>query len=147
MGWSKQSGPCLVAGVAFLVCLIEGCAAGKPQQNEVNSEVAHIAKIPVLVRDFQAAHNNNLPKNIEDLKSWAVKKGKAEDSDFVSTRDGEPYVLTSMSAGGRVVIHEKVGQEGQMYVIAPNAAPTLQSEEQLKSQLDMEKQMMSGRRK
>src|SRR5207245_2287587 len=82
--------------------------------------------------EFKSANAGNNPKNIEELKSWAIKNGKAEDKDFESTRDHETYVIEPMAmmrGGGTggdmsfmaakmpVILHEAKGKNGKKYVV------------------------------
>jgi hypothetical protein len=99
-----------------------------------STEAEHIGKVGQLATDFKASNHGNSPKNIGELKTWAIQSGKANDDDFVSTRDKEQYVLEpmSMSRGGAgmanannspmasktpVIIHEATGMKGKKFVI------------------------------
>lgn len=126
-------------GTVFLIpiALIIGCGRGSAPAE--SPEAAHIGKVGQLVNDFKAANNGNNPKNLNDLKNWAVKNGKGDDTDFVSSRDHEPYVIepqamarggsptaigstTAMRAGamtakGPLIIHEAAGKNGRKFVV------------------------------
>jgi hypothetical protein len=110
------------------VILALGCGGSGPSEPP---EAAHIGKVGQLATEFKNANSGNNPKNIDELKSWAEKNGKAEDSDFVSTRDHEPYVLDAqfmsrgggtavartMASKGPLIIHEATGKNGKKFVV------------------------------
>jgi hypothetical protein len=111
----------------FPAVLVLGCGSSGPTESP---EAAHIGKVGQLATEFKTANGGNNPKNIDDLKSWAVKNGKAEDTDFVSTRDHEPYVLDvqamshggtggakTMASKGPLIIHEALGKNGKKFVV------------------------------
>jgi hypothetical protein len=120
----------LGAAVLFFGVFMVGCGGSSgPSQSP---EAAHIGKVGQLITDFKAANRGTNPKNLNELKTWAVKNGKAEDVDFVSTRDNEPYVLEpqAMSRGGMaststlamapktpVILHEATGKNGKKFVV------------------------------
>src|SRR5438067_7994843 len=83
---------------AFFLLSAAGCG-GSSNPNE-NPEAAHIKKVAALIPEYATAHEGNPPADIEQLKSWAVQNGKAEDKDFLSTRDKEPYVI-AVTGGGK----------------------------------------------
>jgi hypothetical protein len=112
----------------FPVVLALGCGGSGPSESP---EAAHIGKVGQLATEFKNANSGNNPKNIDELKSWAEKNGKADGTDFVSTRDHEPYVLDSqfmsrgggtaaartMASRGPLVIHEASGKNGKKFVV------------------------------
>jgi hypothetical protein len=109
--------------------LVIGCGSGSSPAD--SPEAAHIGKVGQLITDFKAANSGNNPKTIDELKNWAVKNGKGDEPDFVSTRDKEPYVMEplGMSRGGAgvmsrgpLVIHEAKGKNGKKFVVQ-GAAP------------------------
>jgi hypothetical protein len=113
------------------ITLIIGCGRGSAPTE--SPEAAHIGKVGQLATDFKATNSGNNPKNLDELKNWAIKTGKGDDTDFVSTRDHEPYVLeaqamsrgggtTAMKAGpmttkGPLIIHEATGKNGRKFVV------------------------------
>ncbi|SRR5712692_10312158 len=116
--------------VLFLALSLVGCGGGAG--STTSAEAEHIVKVHALIGEFKSANGGNNPKNIEELKSWAVQNGKAEEKDFVSTRDNEPYVIEPMammregSLGGDmrfmagklpVILHEAKGKNGKKYVV------------------------------
>jgi hypothetical protein len=115
--------------VLFLAAALVGCGGGSGPSTSGESE--HIGKVGTLIGEFKSANAGNNPKNIEQLKDWAIKNGKAEDKDFVSTRDKELYAIEpmamtrgagagdmSMMAGKMpVILHEAKGQNGKKYVV------------------------------
>jgi hypothetical protein len=96
-----------------------GCGGGK---NPIASdpEVAHIVKVAELVKEYETAKGIP-PESIEQLKTWALKEGKAQDSEFVSTRDKEAYVL-EVSGGGKpmkgsqMMVHEATGKNKKKFM-------------------------------
>jgi hypothetical protein len=96
-----------------------GCSGGK-NPSSTDPEAAHIIKVAELVKEYETAHQEVPPGSLEDLKGWALKEGKAQDSDFVSTRDKDAYVL-EVSGGGKpkkgsqIMIHEATGKSGKKY--------------------------------
>ena len=111
----------------FLVVVALGCGGSGPVESP---EAGHIGKVGQLATEFKNVNSGNNPKNIDELKSWAVKNGKAEDSDFVSTRDHEPYMLDAqfmsrgggtaaktMASKGPLIIHEATGKNGKKFVV------------------------------
>jgi hypothetical protein len=115
--------------VLFLVAALAGCGGGSG--STTSAEAEHIAKVGALIGEFKSANSGSNPKNLEELKNWAIKNGKAEEKDFVSTRDKEPYAIEpmamtrgagagdmSMMAGKMpVILHEAKGQNGKKYVV------------------------------
>jgi len=112
--------------VLFLVAALAGCGGGAG--STTSPEAEHIGKVSALIGDFKAANSGNNPKNIDDLKNWAIKNGKGEDKDFISTRDKEPYVIAPMAAGGMpemgamaskmpIILHEATGKGGKKFAV------------------------------
>jgi|SRR5947209_3585369 len=125
MNVQKRLGPWAFLPGVVLLPLVAGCA-NRPSETKQDPEAAHISKLSTLVGKYKQAHNKAAPKNLEELKSWALKKGAAEEADFVSTRDNEPYVLAPvggmmamMPGQGGVVIHEKTGKDGKKFTVPP----------------------------
>src|SRR5712692_3723269 len=81
--------------VLFLAATLVGCGGGAG--STTSAEAEHIGKVGALIGEFKSANSGNNPKNIEQLKEWAIQNGKAEEKDFVSTRDNEPYVIEPMA--------------------------------------------------
>jgi hypothetical protein len=83
----------------------------------------HIKKVADLAIQFRSdtAHKGKVPKDLDELKAWAVKAGKAEEADFNSTRDNEPYVL--IPSGMEVIVHEKTGQDGRKWMMGRTPTP------------------------
>jgi hypothetical protein len=121
-GWSVRFGP-VVGGLGFIFFLV-GCGGGKIDA-KASAEAGHIGNIGKLISQFQTANSGNNPKNIEELKDWAIKNGKAEEKDFVSTRDNEMYVIEPMgmmkgmpmAAKAPVIVHEAKGKDGKKFVL------------------------------
>jgi hypothetical protein len=114
----------------FLAAALVGCKGESGSTSSVEAE--HIGKVGGLISEFKSANSGNNPKNIEELKNWAINQGKAEEKDFVSTRDKEQYVIEPMAmmrGGGMggdmsfmaakmpVILHEAKGIKGKKYVV------------------------------
>ncbi len=126
------AGPVKVAILLLVSCFV-GCGGGGSGPG-VSGEAEHIGKVGQLIGDFKSDNSGNNPKNIDELKDWAIKNGKAEEKDFVSTRDKKPYVIEPMAmmrGGGPagdfmaqkmpVVLHEVEGKNGKKYVVQGSA--------------------------
>jgi len=115
----------------LLASLIFGCGRGGSDQN-TSAEAEHIGKVGQLITEFKSANSGNNPKNIDELKNWAIKNGKAEEKDFISTRDNELYVIepmgmmrgagppgdpSFMAASMPVILHEAKGKNGKKFVV------------------------------
>ena len=122
-------GWCAVFSGLGLLFFVAGCGGGKIDA-KASAEAEHIGHVGELISQFQNANAGNNPKNIEELKDWALKNGKAEEKDFVSTRDNELYVIEPMGmmrGGGRdmsfmaaklpVIVHEAKGKNGKKFVL------------------------------
>lgn len=112
--------------------MLFGCGKGGSGPGS-SEEAEHIGHVGALIGEYKSANQGNNPKNIDDLKNWAIKNGKAEDKDFVSTRDKEEYVIQPMAmmrGGGPstgdnsfmagklpVILHEAKGRNGKKYVV------------------------------
>ena len=120
----------LRVAVVFLAFFMQGCGSGGSGPGS-SVEAEHIGKVGALITEFKSANAGNNPKNLDELKDWAIKNGKAEDKDFVSTRDNEPYVIEPMAmtrtgtggTGGMMaakmplVVHESTGKNGKKFVV------------------------------
>jgi hypothetical protein len=120
----------LRVAVVFFGSFMIGCGSGGSGAGS-STEAEHIGKVGTLIAEFKSANAGNNPKNIDELKNWAIKNGKAEDKDFVSTRDKEPYVIEPMAmtrtgtggTGGMMaakmplVVHESTGKNGKKFVV------------------------------
>jgi hypothetical protein len=131
----------------ILACFTVGCGGGGSEPSS-SVEAEHIGKVGGLIEDFKSANEGNNPKNIDELKKWATQNGKAEDKDFISTRDNQPYVIEPMAMvrgggpGGAMgkmamimpmILHEAKGKNGMIYVVQGSAPiGTEMSDEALK---------------
>ncbi len=119
--------------ILLLVCLVSGC--GAKSGPTTSPEAEHIGKVGELIGQFQADNAGSNPKNIDELKAWAIKNGKAEEQDFISTRDHEPYVIEPMAMmrmqgmgmgamGSKlpVILHEAKGMNGLKFVVQGSAS-------------------------
>jgi len=128
----------LRVSVLLIASFMLGCGKGGSSLGS-SEEAEHIGKVGALIGEFKSANLGHNPKNIEELKNWAIKNGKAEENDFVSTRDKEPYVIEHMAmmrGGGPtgssgdmsfmaakmpVVLHENKGKNGNKFVVQGSA--------------------------
>jgi len=104
-------------GLLGLVCLIAwaaGCGRSAQGPGHEAAEAEHIRKVPGLVAMYVAAVKKQ-PASIEEVRDWAVKEGKASESDFTSTRDNEPYGIANSPMG--YVVYEKTGKNGKCYLM------------------------------
>ncbi|HEV3260045.1 MAG TPA: hypothetical protein VG013_24495 [Gemmataceae bacterium] len=104
-GWARYS---------FWLCvfaLVVGC--GSPKQAPQDPEKGHVKRAASFASEYFMAHEHKMPESMDEVKEWAKKEKKAEDADFVSTRDEEPYVLIR---GPSVALREKIGKDGLVYV-------------------------------
>src|SRR5438876_12268638 len=106
--------------VLFLAAALAGCKGESGSTSSIEAE--HIGKVGGLIGEFKAANSENNPKNIEELKSWATKNGKAEDKDFESTRDHETHVIEPMA------MMRRGGMGGDVSVMAAKLAVILHEE-------------------
>jgi hypothetical protein len=98
-----------------------GCSSSSSRPLD-DPEAAHMKKVADLILESKNAHEGMPPADIEELKAWATKEGKAEDKDFLSTRDKEPYVI--LYAGGakpkkglNPILLEAKGKDGLKYMV------------------------------
>ena len=114
-------------GVLICALFLSGCGKGGGGSGALQSgEAEHIGKVNQFIVEYKKAHSGNDPKNIEEVKDWAIKEGKAEEKDFISTRDKKLYVLEAMSPPGGppgmrmkmpMILHEAEGVKGNKYVV------------------------------
>jgi hypothetical protein len=120
----------LRVSVLLVASSLLGCGKGGSTSSS-SEEAEHIGKVGALITEFKSANAGNNPKSIEELKTWAINNGKAEDKDFISTRDKEPYVIEPMAmmrgGGGMMaskmplIVHESKGVNGKKYVLQGTA--------------------------
>jgi hypothetical protein len=106
----------------FTFFLLVGAGCGSSSGPAGSTEGGHIKKVAALIPEFAAAHEGIPPANIEELKSWCVENGKAEDKDFLSTRDKEPYVVVVYDGGKpkkgtTPFVHEATGKNGMKFMV------------------------------
>jgi hypothetical protein len=113
-----------------------GCS-GRSGGGSRDAEAIHLDKVGTLLSEYRAEHGN-APGKLDDLKKWAIDNGKAKDSDFVSTRDKEPYVLKTLGSGGggQVMILEATGKNGSKFVILSNSQNSAPAEEMSDTRLN-----------
>jgi len=116
MDLRKPFAACFTVLPGLLALLAAGCAAGQPKGPAKDPEAVHIEKVAQLANhEYPDAHHGKRPKDLNELKSWAVKEGKADEADFKSTRDDQPYAL----ANG--IVHEQTGVNGKLFAVPPGA--------------------------
>jgi hypothetical protein len=128
--------------VISLLCFLVGgigCKGGGPTGSR-DPEADHLDKVGTLMSEYRAEHKGNAPGKLDDLKKWAVDNGKAQDSDFVSTRDKEPYVLKTFGSrsGGQamVMILEATGKNSTKFVVMSSSQKSSPAEEMSDSRLN-----------
>ena len=137
MSFGKRACAEVLCVVVGLTPFLAGCVA-KPDATSQDPESQHMSQIGTLVAEYKK-DKKKAPKNTAELKKWAVAKGKAKDEDFVSTRDGQEYVvepvggmMAMMPGGSGVVIHEQTGKDGKKFGIPPQGgSPGEMSDETL----------------
>jgi hypothetical protein len=108
--------PYLRSGVAAASLLAAGCGIGVTQGAICppidRDEVSHINRVHALAVEYQNA-KKAAPASLDQLESWAAGRGKAAKDDFISPRDGKPYLL-----GPGPVVAEREGK-GARYLASP----------------------------
>jgi hypothetical protein len=108
---------------------VGGC--GRSHAPADNPEAGHIKNVAALIHEFATAHQGNSPANLDQLKSWALQNGKADDKDFLSTRDQEPYVMAANSKkGSKPIIHEAQGKNGMKFMVNTGSGLTSEISDQ-----------------
>ena len=126
----------LLAYIPFILFLFlgAGCGGGASKGSR-DPEAIHLDKVGSLLTEYRSEHKGTAPAKLEDLKKWAIDNGKAQDSDFVSTRDKEPYVFQTMGSGGHLMVREATGKKAGKFVIISNSSGTAPAEEMSESRL------------
>jgi hypothetical protein len=107
----------LAQGVLILF-LLSGCGKPKGVAQDQSPEAKHLLNAADLCNEYKSATNKQ-PTNIDEVKEWAVKAGKATDEDFVSPRDKESYGIAFNPMGG-VLVYEQKGKGGKRYIMQMN---------------------------
>jgi len=120
------------AGVfAFMLGGLGVAGCGRSHAPADSPEAAHIKNVAALIHEYGIAHQGNSPANLDQLKSWAVQNGKAEDKDFLSTRDQKPYVIAANSKkGSKPIIHEDQGKNGMKFMVNTGSGLTSEISDQ-----------------
>jgi hypothetical protein len=83
-------------------------------------EIDHINVVRRLLLDFMDAEKR-YPADAAEVQAWAVKHGKGQAADFLSTRDGQPYVLLLEWPVAQfqyeLVVAERAGKDGWRIVV------------------------------
>ncbi len=127
----------LLACISFILFLFlgAGCGGGASKGSR-DPEANHLDKVGSLLSEYRSEHKGTAPAKMDDFKKWAIDNGKAQDSDFVSTRDKESYVLQPIGSGGaNVMVREATGKNGSKYVIISNSQGTAPAEEMSETRL------------
>jgi hypothetical protein len=101
----------------------------KSPLQEDSPEGNRLGKVADLTREYAKVHNQKMPKEIQELRQWAIKEGKATEADFVSTRDHEPYGLSTGMGPGMVLVYEQTGKRGKRFVFLMGKVVELPSTE------------------
>jgi hypothetical protein len=88
-------------------------ARARPQ-NRTDPEEDHVRKAGDLACKFNDRHGR-LPRDIAEVRDWAVGEGKARPEDFLSTRDGQPYEFLNST----LAIIEHAGRNGRRFAYHP----------------------------
>jgi hypothetical protein len=89
-------------------------------------EVAHLCKAGKLLMDFKRIKGRE-PNSPAELRTWAVRAGKAKDETFISTRDGYPYDFLIGGPDG-LTLAESVGKEDWRFVYEPSTGRAIASD-------------------
>src|SRR5262249_41788434 len=100
------------AMVVFGLAAVAGC--GNKSSGTDDPEKIHIRKVVGLASEYSIATKKQ-PTSLDEVKTWALKEGKASDEDFISTRDKQPYGLSFGGMGG-VQVYEQQGKGGRCYM-------------------------------
>jgi hypothetical protein len=111
----------VAALLSFLSLTSASCSSNSVTNSADNPEAVHIKKVAALIKEFEKAHDGNPPTDIDQLKSWAVQNGQAQDNDFLSTRDKEPYVISTSGGvkpkkGSSLIVHEAKGKNSMLFM-------------------------------
>lgn len=123
--------------ISFLSLLLisAGCGSGSGGGSR-SAEAIHLDKVGSLVTEYRNEHEGNGPTKLDDLKKWAIDNSKARESDFVSTRDKETYVLQTIGSGSaNIMVREATGKNGGKFVIVSSKAGTMPAEEMSEARL------------
>jgi hypothetical protein len=102
-----------ILGLSTLFLLAMSCSGCSRAGSADDPERQHMVNVAKLAGEYNLAHKK-FPASLDELKKWAVQEGKAGEGDFVSTRDKEPYILSSGMAG--LQLYEQKGKNGKCYV-------------------------------
>jgi hypothetical protein len=112
-------------GSVVLVVVLGGSAAQSAPLDAgtglVKQEERHLRRAHAIVAEYLAATNPLRRRRSEakdwtpEIKDWAIKDGKAQAADFVSSRDHHSYFTHSDGVGACVL--ERVGKDSRCYFI------------------------------
>jgi hypothetical protein len=120
--------------IFVLLSVVLGCGGKSGSGPSSSTEAEHIGKVGKLLTEYLSSHMGTDLLDIEELKKWAIAQEKADESDFISTRDKKPYVLEPMAMGGMpppgvklgrvrmpLILHEEQGKNGTKFAVPGNA--------------------------
>jgi hypothetical protein len=125
---------CLLAAMAC----VAGCS--KTAKKEVRiAETSNLKPLSILYGQYQSKHQNNPPANEADFKKFIQASGQSIlaqfDTDldklFVSSRDGQPYVVVYRGdprPQSGVIAYERQGVNGERIVAYPFGAVSVVDE-------------------
>jgi hypothetical protein len=88
-------------------------------KKKADPEEDHIRKAGDMVCDFGCCYVRQ-PRDMAEVRDWAVRQGKARPEDFCSTRDGSPYEFLTRS----LAIVEHAGRNGRRFAYHPSMGAT-----------------------
>src|SRR5438093_12879577 len=130
MSLCAQVRKCRIVFLGFFAgALVVFCGTGCSKSSTgtmQDPEATHLNKVCDLAEEFKNAKNGKAPADLNELKTWAIDNGKAQDADFISTRDKEPYVLRR--TGKEVAIGEATGKDGRRFILVTPGEATQMGE-------------------
>jgi hypothetical protein len=102
-----------ILGTSLFVLALSLAGCGGGPKDSVDKEKRHILRVVQLARDYEAATKKKAA-SLDDVKSWAVKEGKAGDDAFISPRDKQPYGLQNGMTG--LLVYEQEGKNGKCFM-------------------------------
>jgi len=126
MGEAMSRTCSLISAIFFVItAAIAGC--GSKSGNFEDPEKLHIRKVVGFVTEYMIATKKQ-PTSLDELKTWAIKEGKASEEDFSSTRDKQPYGLSAGGMGGAQV-YEQQGKNGRCYIFMMGGVADMSQEQ------------------
>jgi hypothetical protein len=121
----------LICGGLFALTL--GCG---PRLPYYPPEIHHIKKAWSLCGAYKANLNGKVPKDLEEVRKWAVQEGKATEDAFISPRDKQPYqIYCTPPPTGFILVHEQSGANGKRLVVNQGGTAVELNEEEFQQQV------------